>query len=331
MDQTIGFGAAPADMQITDDEMGRMTSLNGLTVGNSRNGDITVNGLTVANTDTVGTLTLVALRSARKTTFTGTDSAFQGLTVQAAQGINAAASISTAVYEPTLNAGSGTLTLASSVAVTSSNQFVTITANDVVLQGNLITGTGTTLVTAGTFVTVGLGTDSETLNIHTPSDLELQRIQSKGMQVGGLVNQNIKIVGVVPTTITNIITLLAQADDQKLQFLTTSSTFPALAAWADNGINVETSITTLTGDLWMDADLDHDVADDTDNNMAFSTGKTITSRNIMTLEDYSSYILQAGDLTLKARDGIILESDASGGGGIYEFMLIVAHQMEMVL
>jgi hypothetical protein len=76
-------------MHITDGEMGRMSSENGMTIGNAASGSITVNGMTDANTDTIGVLTLLATKAARTVSFlTGASSFNKAVIVQAAKGVD---------------------------------------------------------------------------------------------------------------------------------------------------------------------------------------------------------------------------------------------------
>jgi hypothetical protein len=56
-DQTLGVGTQK-DMQVSDAELGRMTSAGGLTVGSSTTANVHVGGITTANSDEIGVISL---------------------------------------------------------------------------------------------------------------------------------------------------------------------------------------------------------------------------------------------------------------------------------
>ena len=63
-------------MHISDEELGRMSATGGMTVGSPVLGSIWVGGVTADNSDSIGTLTLVATQHAQTVTFTGASSTF---------------------------------------------------------------------------------------------------------------------------------------------------------------------------------------------------------------------------------------------------------------
>ena len=71
-------------------------------------------------------------------------------------------------------------------------------------------------------------------------------------------------------------------DDSTISFLTTSSTFHTLVVQADNGIEIKADISTTTGMINLDADLDN--AADPDNKISVTDGRTVTSETLLTLE-----------------------------------------------
>ena len=98
-DQTIGLGVmhTPAPMMtLTDDELGRITALAGLSVGSSHTGDITVGGITVSNSDMFGTLRLMATKPSKSVKFKSAQSDFsKGIVVLAQGGVHLEESVST--------------------------------------------------------------------------------------------------------------------------------------------------------------------------------------------------------------------------------------------
>ena len=84
----VGLGTGQAlqqsDFELSDTEMGQLTALGGLTIGGPINGDVTIGGVTEANSDSIGRLTLIAGRSFAQVTFLGVASSFnKGVTIQA--------------------------------------------------------------------------------------------------------------------------------------------------------------------------------------------------------------------------------------------------------
>jgi hypothetical protein len=294
--QTIGLGAA-AQMHITDGELGKITASGGLSIGNGDNGSITVTGLTDANTDTVATMTLVATKSEMTVTFTGSRSTFKGLTVQTAHGVNVAAGVTTTTLASTLNAGSGTLTIASTKTVDSTNSKLTITADVLTLTGRILTGTNSAAIETSTAKTIGVGYATQQLDINPLSQADTPWT-SQGLIIGGVTSSGITVQGINPTTLTGVVTLLAAKDDQRITLNTGAMTFPALSAQADNGIDIHVSVTASAGNAYFDADYDDLDTDDSDNNFSITSSKTVTaaaSNNvaILTLEDTTGVMNQA--------------------------------------
>jgi len=85
---TFGLGViANFSMFISDGELGRISTGGGTTVGTSLSGNIYVGGVTESNTDTFGTLTLVATNVATQVIFDQATSNFnKGITIQAREG-----------------------------------------------------------------------------------------------------------------------------------------------------------------------------------------------------------------------------------------------------
>ena len=86
LDREMGIGLTIKPFHISDDELGRFVSSTGLSIGDSRNGDITVHGLRAINTNTP--LALTATRGGKQVTFASTaTNCAKGLTVRAAAGV----------------------------------------------------------------------------------------------------------------------------------------------------------------------------------------------------------------------------------------------------
>ncbi len=179
--RTIGLGAGAGNMSISGAELANITS-NGLTVGGDANGNITVDGVTGAQSDQLGAVTLNATGANRAVTFSGSDSTFNSLTVTANKNITVQTNLTMATGGFTANAdsdanGNGTFTVDASKTLTTSGQPVQITADDVALNGSVTSGAGNVTFLTSTGVTIGLGTGAGHFNL---SDAELDRVTTTG-------------------------------------------------------------------------------------------------------------------------------------------------------
>ena len=101
-----------------------------------------------------------------------------------------------------------------------------MTAADIQILGTITSGTAVTNIHTTNDRTVGLGTDSEQMDIEAN---EVQRLTSTGLVVGkSSGNSNIKVVGVTAANsngITGVVTLIATDDDRAVSFESAASTF----------------------------------------------------------------------------------------------------------
>ena len=159
--QTIGIGASLSqNMEILDGELGRLTAEAGLTIGTAVTGEIQVKGVTDGSSDSVGTITLVAMKDGTAVAFLGTASAFnKGIVVQAMGGVVLSESVTTKNWPTLIYAGTGTLKTLADKSLVSTNQLLTVTADDVDLQGDLVdSGTALMVITPLTVAnTIGIG------------------------------------------------------------------------------------------------------------------------------------------------------------------------------
>ena len=184
------------------------------------------------------------------------------MTLTAAAGIDINDSLTSTVagQQLTINAdssdnGSGTFTMASSMALSTNDSVLALTAADVDIQGTLSSGTALTVITVTSGRTLGLGPSSG--QQFQLSDAELGKVTSTGLSLGGAIVGAVTVTGVTAANsnfITNIVTILALADDKGVTFATTPSTFSALAVQADDGIDAASVVTTGVGVMTLDGD-----------------------------------------------------------------------------
>ena len=209
-----------------------------------------------------------------------------------------------------LNAGTGSVTVSSTKSLTTSSQLLTVTADDMTIQGYINTGSDMiALSCTSSGRTVGLGAGAGQLSI---TAAEMNFIDSTGMTVGGnqCGSQTIDGVAAANTaTLLGILTLLATRDDVKVTFTTNPSTFNAIAVQADNGVMVQADVSTATGILYLDADVENSSTEDNPNEIHLATGRTVAAETQLTFESTTGLFLRAGSLTLLGGSGIaILDS-----------------------
>ena len=201
--------------------------------------------------------------------------------------------------------GTGTFTMASSMALNTNNAVLRVTAADVDIQGTLASGTQLTVITVAGGRTLGLGPSSG--QQFQLSDAELDKVTSNGLSLGGATSGAVTVTGVTQANsnfISNVITILATLPNAALTFATTPSTFNALAVQADNGIYVQVDVTTDVGVVTLDGDQDNN--SEGHDKIAFSGARTLTAAGTMTLDATGGGIVRSGSttLTLTAASGV---------------------------
>jgi filamentous hemagglutinin family protein len=223
-DTTIGLGDGAGTFKVSGGELENITAGN-LVVGDNTNGDITVDNVTAANSANItGTTTLNATKTASKVTFNN-DSTFNGLDVNSENGVTVSGNMttqsSTSFDADSNNDGSGNFTVASGKIVDTGNNSLSITGADVVLDGSLDSGTGTTtLLASKDGTTIGLGATAKDMTVDNG---ELSRITAGNLTIGDNKNGDITVDGVTATNITSTTTLNATKSTSSVTFTTASS------------------------------------------------------------------------------------------------------------
>lgn len=161
---SIGLGAnTSTDMDISDAELGRITTSVNLEIGSSASGDMIVGGITDGNSDSIGTpLRLIATQRtpapSKTITFAAYPSVFnKGLQLEAAGGVAINTDLTTKMAS-TIDTGAGmTFTLAYSTTLSTSGTALTILTDDMNLAGiSLNTGAAVLAVDCKTSTVVTL-------------------------------------------------------------------------------------------------------------------------------------------------------------------------------
>merc|ERR1719502_891647 len=328
-DQTIGIGNTAKNLHITDAELGRITCRGGLTVGSSTNAQVTVQGVTDSNSDSIGQVTtLIATgtdlhRSLSRTVlFSQPPSTFnKGLTLLGYQGVVINTDLTTHQQPFRANGGIGAVTVAWTKNLVTSNQAVYVTADDVDFDGYVSTGSGAVSVncyTGGRLV--GIGAYAQQLTL---SGGEIQRMEITGLMVGGGQCGSQLVYDVTASNTRNledVVTLFANRDDAQVEFTSYGSTFNALRVSADNGVILKADVTATGGSMLLDGDVENSSTEDT-NWVHAELSRTIKTKTVLTLKSSAGSINEAGDLTFQAGDGIQMQDNLIGYYGGHQLVL----------
>lgn len=335
---TIGLGATAGNLTISGAELQNITAT-GLTIGDATNGTVTVDGITAVNSNNIsGTVTLNATKSLTSAIFQNGASTFNALTVNTDSNVTANTTVTTDTgglsfsgrSGITLNAnvssagatimiadnnasGTGQFTIAGGNTLSTNNNTLSITTNDIDVSGNFASGSAaTTILQSQAGGTIGLGATAGTMTI---SGAELQNITATGLTIGNATNGAVTVDGITAANSNNVsgtVTLNATRANTGATFQNTASTFNALVVNADDQIAVNADITTDTGNLTLDGDADN--AADTNDTLTLSASRTLTSAGSLTLDATTGGITGAGAVTLNANNGVTLSAAYTGSG-----------------
>ena len=237
--------------------------------------------------------------------------------MQAATGVHLESSVTIRASPSTIKLGEGKLTIDSGKHFRSVHQDLTITLDDLKIYGTeLSTGNGTLFLdcsTKGRLVGLGGGLASYPgyADFHL-SDGELQKISGSGMVLGGdkCGSMTVDMIEQADSAgISGILSIITTQDDATLRFGGAGSTFNALYAAADDGVQIDGSLTTTVGTMHIDSDVDDSNALDNFNNIKFVGVRTVTAKELLHLEATKGRITKEAHLTLQAGHGIFIQDD----------------------
>ena len=200
--------------------------------------------------------------------------------------------------------GTGTFTIAASKSVTTNGNALNISAHDVQLPGSLDSGAATTTIQAAHGETVGLG--NAVGSGVTLDNTELSHITSGALVIGGALTSTITADGVSTTATQGPVTLNAGLDGAQIVFSGSASSFAALTANANDGMQVQKNVTTTVGDLVLNGDADAADPGDTHENIVFSAGVTLNAKGNLTIEAAGGNMQYSGALALDAMNGSVM-------------------------
>ncbi len=249
---SIGLGNTAGAMTISGAELQHITAT-GLTLTNSSDGAIFVDGITAANTASVsGTITLTATTGTTGTlSFINNASDFRTLTTTSDADTTVSANLATTVGALSLTVTGGALSVSNGITA-HSNTTLAVTANDLNLNttGALSSTTTMTVAENAAGGSIGLGNTAVTMTI---SGSELQRMTATGLTVTNVADGAIFVDGITAAntaSISGAITLSATTGTLgELSFINNASSFRTLTANSDAGTTVGVGLATTVGAL----------------------------------------------------------------------------------
>lgn len=330
---TIALGNAAGAFSLNGDELSRITAPK-LTAGNALNDEITVDGVTAAQTQNIGETVLNAMRANRDILFQNAASFFKGLTLNTARDVisNAAVSVNGALniradHDVVLNQhmdaygnsvvhadqegnGSGDLILGAAGGLLTHDNSLEVRADEIKFNGfsPLSSGTGAMklLVSDGGNIQIGNGAndfsiDADGFKNITAGDLTIGDSTSGDLISNGLQDGDL-------THVTGTVTLNATGAGHKIIFSGNGSNFPnKLFLNAADGIQADKNIKTQQ-ELFINADSDKN-----------GTGTFSTGAGVSVTTGGHAIQITAKDLDLAAgstvTSGASTISVASSNGG----------------
>jgi filamentous hemagglutinin family protein len=222
---TIGLGASncggTCGLSLTSTELGKIIA-GDLIVGDSTNGNITVEGIASTDTDQFTSVTLNATASGSSVVFENSDSTFQAVTVNAGNGITLSSNLTTngtTSFNSDSDAdGSGVFTISANQTLNTSSNSLSITSSDMALGSSSAINSGTaTLLVSQSGQTILLGTGAGSLLDNT----ELSQITATDLIIGNNSNGTITVDSV--TSFSGPLTLNATATGSAVNFSGTAS------------------------------------------------------------------------------------------------------------
>jgi hypothetical protein len=174
------------------------------------------------------------------------------------------------------NDGVGFFAVDDSRVLNSSNSNITISTADLILDGNINSGTADTIIRTMNGRTIGVGLTSRDMTI---SKDEIKRITAKNLRIGGAQTGSITVDGVDAGDFINIddsLYIQALSNGSDIYFANNASFFKNMYGEADDAIFVDQDLTATIGQISLRADIDG--ALDTDGDQIYVTqGISITS------------------------------------------------------
>lgn len=186
---------------------------------------------------------------------------------------------------------------------------VSLIGSDIDVFSPLNTGGASLAIARGTAGTIGLGNATGDMTI---SSSELSNISTVDLTIGSGSTGSITVNGVnVGTNLAGVSGLTTLSSTGTVIFASNASSFRSLVVNADNGVTVNTNLTTTSGDLSLSANANNTV--DGNDGIAIFANRTISSAGVLSLTG-SGGITSVGAVTLEANSGVTINNDVAFEG-----------------
>ena len=301
---TIGLGASncggTCGLSLTSTELGKITAGN-LIVGDSTNGNITLDGIASTDTDQFTSVTLNATSSGSSVIFENSDSTFQAVTVNAGNGITLSSNLTTngtTSFDSDSDAnGSGIFTISAGQTLNTSSNSLSVSSSNMALGSGSAINSGTaTLLISQSAQAIGLGSGAGSFSL---DNTELSQITATDLIIGNSSNGTITVDNV--TSFSGPLTLNATAAGSSVNFSGTASsglgniTINAGTGGVGFGVDLTTTGSlTATSEGAIAGTGILNVAGTASLNTSGSANATVVSNSDLTLENSTI----GGDLTV---------------------------------
>lgn len=192
---------------------------------------------------------------------------------------------------------------------------LTLVAGDLALEGSITAANTHIAGSTAASRTIGLGTATGDMTIDND---ELSRITTSTLTIDGDTVTRITVSGVDLTGNTAPTRVVLGAGDPTGQifFSTTASSFKALDALANNGVMINTNLTTTGAELFVNGDFDNAAAPTlADDAIHIAAGLTLRAKTGLTLRSTTGGTIADGNVTLLGDEGVTISGNFTNALG----------------
>ena len=204
--------------------------------------------------------------------------------------------------------GTGDFTVAAAKTLTTTNNTLTLTADDIALTGSIDSGSAAATLLVSDAGAIGLGATAGDYTLSGRA--ELQNITATGLTLGDATNGSITVNGITAANSNNVsgtLTLNATLDNASVTFATAASTFNALTVNADDRIAINVAVTTDVGAMILEGDADDSA--DVNDDIVIASGLTLTSAENIILDATTGDIEPTAAVVLNADNGVTINDN----------------------
>ncbi|SVE29390.1 uncharacterized protein METZ01_LOCUS482244, partial [marine metagenome] len=212
--------------------------------------------------------------------------------------------------------GAGDFSIGTSTTLSTGNNSLTLTANEIDILGTISSGTGSTTIAVSDGGTIGLGGTSGNMTI---TDAELSKITAGTLNIGNSSTGNITVDGISAANSDNVGTVnLTTASGSSVSFSNNDSTFNALAVnGGSTSFGNGLTIATDTGKFSLNSSAitsEGALALTGATGIDFGAGVVFTGGGDVSMSTNSGDLVGAGAFTLTSTGNISLSENLTTAG-----------------